>query len=161
MPARGRKFRNPFRGVVDGVSEMNRMADRMTGADGGSTEQQPRGYANAWSPATDIVARGSDLLIRCELPGVSLDDVEVSMSRGTLTIAGERQRDEEDTEVYVRERAHGQFRRDITLPEGVKKEHIEAELTEGVLRVTVAGSAAAPGSSRIDVRAGRDRGRTG
>ncbi|WP_216216628.1 Hsp20/alpha crystallin family protein [Amycolatopsis aidingensis] len=155
MPGRGRKFRNPFRGVIDGVSEMNRMADRMTGADGGPVEQQPRGYANAWSPATDIVARGSDLLIRCELPGVHLDDVDVSLSRGTLTIAGERRQDDADTEVYVRERAYGQFRRDITLPEGVGEEHIEAELVEGLLRVTIAGSAGAPGSTRIDVRGSR------
>ncbi|WP_034271599.1 Hsp20/alpha crystallin family protein [Haloechinothrix halophila] len=145
--------RNPFRGVVDTVSEMNRIADRMTGADGATTvPEQPRGHTDAWTPTTDILAKGSDILIRCELPGVEPGDVDVSLSRGTLTIAGARGTDDEHEDFLVRERAHGQFRREITLPEGVSEDDVEASFHEGVLEVAVRGSVDSTGPARIDVR---------
>lgn len=150
-----RKRRNPFRGVVDIVSEMNRMSDRMGGIDsgGGVIEYRPRGYADAWSPTADIFAQGSDLVIRAELPGVAADDVEVTLSQGTLTISGEqRVGAEQDNDFYVRERYSGQFRRDVTLPEGVQDDHIEAQLRDGVLQVTVRGATKAEGPARIQIK---------
>lgn len=156
MAIRRRKdgTRNPFRGVVDAVSEMNRIADRMTGVDGATiTPQQPRGHSDAWSPITDILARNADILIRCELPGVDPGTVDVSLSRGTLTIAGSRDSDDESADYLVQERTYGQFRRDITLPEGVEEDDIEARFSEGVLEVAVRGSAGSTGPARIAVRA--------
>lgn len=155
MAIRRRKHtgRNPFRGVGDTVSEMNRIADRMTGADGATVvPQQPRGHSDAWTPTTDILATGSDILIRCELPGVEPDAVDVSLSRGTLTIAGSRGADDEHEDYLVRERTHGQFRREITLPEGVKEDDVEASFHEGVLEIVMRGLADSSGPARIDVR---------
>ncbi|MGH4022266.1 MAG: Hsp20/alpha crystallin family protein [Pseudonocardiaceae bacterium] len=147
-----RKHRNPFRGVSDIVSEMNRMSDRMRGVDGGSTPQV-RGHPDAWSPTTDILARGSDLVIRGELAGVPPSNVEVSLSNGTLTIEGHRDRGPEpDEDFYVQERYSGQFRRDITLPEGVCDQDIEARFEEGVLEVLVRGCAEAPGPAQIRIQ---------
>ncbi|MPY82486.1 MAG: Hsp20 family protein, partial [Actinophytocola sp.] len=74
-------------------------------------------------------------------------------SRGTLTIAGSRDADEESEDYLVQERTYGQFRRDITLPEGVDEEDIEASFHEGVLEVAVRGSAGSTGPARIAVRA--------
>ncbi|MPY78049.1 MAG: Hsp20 family protein [Actinophytocola sp.] len=159
MAIRRRKHesRNPFRGVVDTVSELNRIADRMTGVDGATiTPQQPRGHSDAWSPFTDILAKGSDILIRCELPGVDPDAVDVSLSRGTLTIAGSRAEGDEHEDYLVQERTYGQFRRDVTLPEGVQEDEIEASFREGVLEVAVRGAAEASGPARIAVRAAEE-----
>lgn len=153
--AQSKKLRNPFRGVVDIVSEMNRMADRMGGLDsgGGNVESQPRGYADAWSPTTDIFAQGADLVIRAELSGVAAEDVDVTLSQGTLTICGERRLGaEQDNDFYVRERCSGQFRRDITLPEGIEDADIEAQLRDGVLQVTVRGATKAGGPAHIPVK---------
>lgn len=152
--ATGKKRRNPFRGVSDLVSEMNRMAELMGGIDsGGGTEQHPRGYADAWSPTTDIFASGADLVIRCELSGVAPEDVEVSLSHGTLTLCGERRVGaEQENDFYVKERYSGYFRRDITLPEGTKESQIEASLRDGVLQVTVRDTIKAPGPARIEIR---------
>lgn len=150
-----KKLRNPFRGVVDIVSEMNRMADRMGGLDSGSSgiEYQPRGYADAWNPTADIFAQGSDLVIRAEVPGIATDDLEVTLSQGTLTISGERRVGaEQDNDFYVRERCSGHFRRDITLPDGIEDEHIEAQLRDGVLQVTVRGATKAAGPARIKIK---------
>lgn len=157
MPPR-RRFHNPFRGVFDVMSEMSRMSERMTGQDGGAAIQQRRTYVDAWSPTTDILARGSDVLIQCELPGVGLDDVELTLSGTTLTISGERaEPSDEDDAYYVRERFRGHFRRDVTLPEGVGTEQIEARLDDGVLEVVVRDCAMARGPARIAV-AGKRRG---
>lgn len=152
MSTRRSKAGNPFRGVIDTVSEMNRIADRMTSYDT-SPGQRPRRHTDAWSPATDILAEGGDLLIRSEVPGIALENIEVSFSRGTLTIAGERSRGKaSDEDFYAQERLYGQFRRDITLPEGVGDDDISAELTEGVLQVRVKGAASASGPAHIVVR---------
>lgn len=153
--AQRRKVRNPFRGVTDLISEMNRMSDMMGGLDsgGGNVEHRPRGYADAWSPAADIFAQGSDLVIRAELPGIAAEDVEVTLSQGTLTIYGERRVGaEQDNDFYVRERYSGQFRRDIALPEGIKEDDIEAQLRDGVLQVTVRGATKAEGPPRIEIK---------
>lgn len=145
---------NPFRGVVDIISEMNRMSERMTESRS-SAATPPRGHSDAWNPTTDILAVGSDLLIRCELAGVVADDLEISLSHGTLTIVGERRHGPETAaDFYVQERHYGRFRRDITLPEGVRDEHLDAELRDGVLEVVVRGAADASGPSRIEVRSG-------
>ncbi|ASU83024.1 heat-shock protein Hsp20 [Nocardiopsis gilva YIM 90087] len=146
---------NPFRGVLDMMSEMNRISDTMSNLESGTS--QPRGYSDAWSPATDIFARGSDLFIRCELPGVNLDDVEVSFSHGYLTIAGERKRDDDDVVYYASERFLGTFRREITLPEGVKEADISARFDDGLLEVKVANAADADGPRQITIQSRKRR----
>ncbi|WP_300016359.1 Hsp20/alpha crystallin family protein [Pseudonocardia sp.] len=152
MPAKRGKVGNPFRGVVDIISEMNRMSERMTSGDS-SAAAPPRGHSDAWNPTTDILAMGSDLLVRCEVPGVRAEDVEVALSHGTLTIVGERHHgDETNDDFYVQERHYGRFRRDITLPEGVREADIGAELREGVLQIVVSGAANAAGPAQIAVR---------
>lgn len=152
MPPSRRKIGNPFRGVVDIISEMNRMSERMT-EPRSSAASPPRGHSDAWNPTTDILATGSDLLIRCELAGVVADDLEISLSHGTLTIVGERRHGPETADdFYVQERHYGRFRRDITLPEGVRDEHLDAELRDGVLEIVVRGASDAGGPARIAVR---------
>ncbi|GAA3756552.1 HSP20 family protein [Spinactinospora alkalitolerans] len=150
MAAR-RKRGNPFHGVMDMMSEMNRISDHMSSMDS-ATQTQPRGFADAWSPTTDIFARGTDLVVRSELPGVGSDDVDVTFSHGTLTISGERRRDDEGIVYYASERFWGAFRREIILPEGTGEEDVEANFDEGLLEITVRGAAEAAGPKRIRVR---------
>ena len=72
------KSHNPFRGLMDHMSEMTRMRQYF---EGGGPEDQRRTHATAWVPTADIFAKGDDLVIRCELAGVERDDVEVSLRR--------------------------------------------------------------------------------
>ena len=67
--------RNPFDGVTDFFNELSRM--REIGVHGRESrhEERERTHASAWVPATDILARGPDLLVRIELAGVDPDDV--------------------------------------------------------------------------------------
>lgn len=149
----GRARKNPFRGIVDTISEMNRSRERwLTGQETG--EDRQRTHMTAWVPTTDIFARGEDLAIRVELAGVRPEDVDVALSNGVLTVSGDRssELDEEEVSYYVRERFYGVFRRTITLPEGIDESRISAGFKNGMLQITVQGGAAAAEPSRIQVR---------
>ena len=136
--------RNPFRGIVDVMGEMNRMRELgRTGYETGQVNQQ-RTHATAWVPSTDIFAKGADLIIRVSLAGVSREDVDITFSDGMLTVSGERKSelDEEEVSFYVRERYYSAFRRTITLPAGTDESRISADFENGLLEVTVRGGAA-------------------
>lgn len=142
--------RNPFRGIVDTMSEMVRMREYAEG--GGSQEEGRRTHATAWVPTTDIFARGEDLVIRCDLAGVGREDVEISLAGGGLTIYGERRGEPEASEYYARELYYGQFRRRIKLPEGIDGSRISARFENGLLEVTVQGGVDHEEPERIEIR---------
>ena len=144
------KTRNPFRGVMDTMSEMARMREYAEG--GGGREEGRRTHATAWVPTTDIFAVGDDLVIRCELAGVERDDVEISLSGGALTIDGERRGEPETTEYYARERYYGHFRRRLKLPEGIDGSNVSASFENGLLEVTVQGGVDHRGPERVEIR---------
>jgi HSP20 family protein len=93
----------------------------------------------AWTPALDIAERTDAYLVTVELPGVKLDDLEITLEDGLLTIQGERQcTTESSQEQYHRvERSSGAFRRAITLPAQVMADAVEASMEDGVLRILV------------------------
>jgi len=146
-----KRFRNPFNGVVDMITEMNRISDTMSSIESSPADRE-RGHSDAWSPLTDILASGRDLVVRCEVPGVYEEDIDVSFNHGVLTISGERRRDEQDVEYYSSERFMGTFRRDISLPEDVQPAHIEATYGEGLLMVVVRGAADSSAPQEIAVK---------
>lgn len=143
------KARNPFRGIVDTMSEMARMREYAEG--GGAQEEGRRSHATAWVPTTDIFAVGDDLVIRCELAGVERDGVEISLSGGALIIDGERTGEPEASEFYARERYYGHFRRRIKLPEGIDAGRVSARFENGLLEVTVQGGVDHSEPERIEI----------
>lgn len=150
----GKARRNPFRGVLDTISEMNRMQEQwMTGYDSSGQEEHPRTHSTAWVPATDIFADGDDLKIRCELAGVERENIDISLTAGILIVSGERKSelDEENTSFLVRERFYGEFRRSINLPENVGNDKISAEFSDGMLEITVKGGAKVSEPERIQI----------
>ncbi len=143
------KARNPFRGIVDTMSEMARMREYAEG--GGGQGEGPRTHATAWVPTTDIFAVGDDLVIRCELPGVRREDVEISLYGGALIVDGERKGEPEASEYYARERHYGHFRRRIKLPEGIDRSDISASFEDGLLEITVKGGVDRHEPERIEI----------
>jgi HSP20 family protein len=83
----------------------------------------------------DYVKDGTYVL-RAELPGVDPEkDIEVTVSKGILTISAHR---EEETEGKHRSEFHyGAFSRSVTLPEGADEDHIRASYDSGILEVVV------------------------
>lgn len=142
-----KRTRQFFYGVTDFFSEMNRMNKAMYGR----TEHEPRTQETAWAPLTDIRADGDDLVIRCELPGVKMENIDISFTNGVLTVSGERQT--ADSDYYVQERFFGAFRRVIGLPEGIGDDDIQAAYRNGLLVITVVGGATASEPKKIRISA--------
>jgi HSP20 family protein len=93
----------------------------------------------AWAPALDIAERKDAYLVTVELPGVKLDDLEITLDDGLLTIQGERHfpNDASDQNFHRVERRYGSFRRSITLPAHVIADEVEASIEDGVLQILV------------------------
>ena len=91
-----------------------------------------------------------------ELPGVDVDDLEITLEDGLLTIQGERQftADSSEEQFHRVERRYGAFRRSITLPAHVLAEEIEASFEDGGLQILVPKAEEAK-PKRIQVRPGR------
>jgi HSP20 family protein len=93
----------------------------------------------AWAPTVDISEREDAYLVTVELPGVGMDDIEITIQDGLLTIQGERfnTHDTSVEKLHRAERHYGTFRRSITLPSHVMAEDIKATAHDGVLQIAV------------------------
>jgi HSP20 family protein len=93
----------------------------------------------AWAPALDIAERNDAYAVTVELAGVKLDDLEITLEDGLLTIQGERQfaNDSSEEQFHRVERSSGAFRRAITLPAHVEADAVEASMEDGVLCILV------------------------
>lgn len=83
--------------------------------------------------------RARIFVIKVELPGVDEKDVGVSISENTLTIKGEKKKEEEEKgeHYYSCERCYGAFQRSFQLPTNVQGDKVEAAFDKGVLKMTI------------------------
>jgi HSP20 family protein len=93
----------------------------------------------AWVPVCDVFEDRDSVKIVAEIPGVSPQDVKLSIENNVLTIRGEKkQTAEEKTErVHRYERSYGLFERTFALPNTVDPDRIEAKYEGGVLTVVL------------------------
>ena len=109
---------------------------------------------DGWTPAVDIHETEQELTFAVELPGIKLEDIEVTAVDGVLTIHGERceERNEgEEGRYHLVERNYGSFMRRFQLPPGVDSEKIGADIEHGMLRVRIP-KAALPQPKRIEIK---------
>lgn len=97
------------------------------------------GKTRDWTPAVDIREEDDRFLLIADIPGVKRDDVEVTLEDGVLTIKGERRTETEETRegFHRKERVHGSFLRQFTLPDTVNPDSISANVTDGVLEIGI------------------------
>lgn len=103
------------------------------------TTASGNGATRRWMPAMDLVETDDHFVLRADLPGVAPSEVGIEFEDGVLTISGERRAEHEvNREGYYRvERATGEFRRSLALPEGIDAETIAASFDKGVLEVRI------------------------
>ncbi|MFQ3619444.1 MAG: Hsp20/alpha crystallin family protein [Spirochaetales bacterium] len=91
------------------------------------------------SPAMDVMEKDEAFVVTCDLPGVDLKDLEVSLANNVLTIKGEKKdtREVKDAKVYRQESWFGSFQRTLSLPNTVNPDKIEAIMKDGVLQITL------------------------
>ncbi len=89
------------------------------------------------SPSVDIFEEKGDMVIKAEMPGMSKEDVNVSITENTVTISGEKKQEEkvEKKDYYRVERSYGSFCRSFRLPENVNGDKVKASFKDGVLEV--------------------------
>jgi HSP20 family protein len=94
-----------------------------------------------WVPPIEAFGKEGDLVIRAHLPGVSLEDVDITLDGNLLTISGERKAaTEEGVNYYLAELPYGAFNRSVAVPEGLDPDSIKARLENGVLEVVLPGA---------------------
>jgi HSP20 family protein len=132
---------DPFEDLRTAQDEMTRMPPILAHALGLHGQRQGAALdgTTAWAPAVDISERKDAYLITVELPGVALDDLQITMQDSLLTIQGERAfaHDSSEQQFHRIERCFGAFRRLITLPAHVVADAVQATLDEGVLQIVV------------------------
>ena len=86
----------------------------------------------------DAYRRGEDVWVHIDLPGVAPDSLDINVERGVLTVSADREwQREEGDQLYIAERPRGTYRRQVHLGEGLDAEHVEADLTDGVLTLRI------------------------
>jgi HSP20 family protein len=108
----------------------------------------------------DAYAREGDLVVRADLPGVAMQDVDITLQENTLTISATRKGVTEEVDYYLRELPAGQLRRSLVVPAGVDAEAIKARLENGVLEVVLPGALSEVQPKRIAIESGGQKGRT-
>jgi HSP20 family protein len=110
--------------------------DRMTRSALGG--RQPDGSMGVSAMPMDVLRRGDDVILRLDVPGVDPDDIELTVNGRVLTIEATRHADEvEGDTYYLRGVLHGRMRRQLTLPEGLALDEVEASCANGVLTLRV------------------------
>ena len=89
-------------------------------------------------PPVNAYANEDGIALSAQLPGVTQDDLDISVFRDTLTLRGRRQPEASERRAYHRrERGHGEFVRNISLPFSVDPERVDATIQDGVLRISL------------------------
>ncbi len=111
--------------------------------------------ASVLSPPIEISVDGSDLVVSLEVPGMTTEDLDITVEESSLVVQGERRAPEPaESKTLVRsEMAYGRFRRSFRLPRHVDPEAISAICANGVLTIRVTAAAHRP-SVKVPVRTG-------
>jgi len=89
--------------------------------------------------AVDVYQTKEDIVVVAPVPGVSKENIDLSIVESTLTVRGSRKEGEKvrTSDYFVQECYWGEFSRSIILPVQVKEEESEAELKDGMLTIKI------------------------
>jgi HSP20 family protein len=141
----------PFAWMRQMQDQLDRAFSGLWGSSSGSSWTPDTMFGRSdWAPAIDMFQRGSDLVIRADVPGLSKDDITVDIADDQLTIRGERRYDHEEERdgVFRSERSYGSFCRVVPLPQGAITDSAKATFNNGVLEIVLQ-------APSFDVRRGR------
>ncbi len=140
---------SPFRGFSDAQSEVDRLFNEMVGDL--FSGRRGRSAPKVWSPSMEAYANNGDLVLRFDLPGVTLEDVNITLEDRTLTVSGVRKAVAEEAPHLLLEVPYGEFRRNVTVPEGGEADSIKATYKDGVLEIVLPGATAEVEPKRIAI----------
>ncbi len=121
----------------DPWGELNRLPLEMNRIFSGLSDAVRTGGSSF--PAMNVLSREDRLVITAELPGVDVDDLDITINGDVVTLTGKRPEDDlqEGEKYHRRERNSGSFSRTLQLPFEVDSTKTEAEYDRGVLTVVL------------------------
>ncbi|MEJ2671618.1 MAG: Hsp20/alpha crystallin family protein [Deltaproteobacteria bacterium] len=129
-------FREPGRTPLRELEQLQRRMDRLFQNTFG-TEQFP--WRAGVYPLVNLSEDKDNLYIRAELPGVTAEDLEITLQDNNLILRGERKIPAEENQVnyHRRERESGFFRRIVALPAQGRVDKVAATCKDGILTITM------------------------
>lgn len=93
----------------------------------------------AWVPPVDIQETADAYLFHAELPGLTKEDIRITLENNVLRVSGERklEKDAKKENYHRVERTYGTFTRTFALPTQVEADRVQAAFENGILTVTV------------------------
>ena len=90
-------------------------------------------------PKVDIIDRDTDIVVKAELPGVTKDDIDLSITDNTVTIKATTSHEEKEEKgnYYRCEISRGSFSRTVTLPGDIDADKAKASFNDGILELTM------------------------
>ena len=106
--------------------------------DDASTSLEQTRPGPVFVPAVDIFEEGGNITVLADMPGVKSDDLTIDLHENVLTMSGNAAVVEGDDEAdLIREYHVGRFYRQFTVSDKIDQDKIEADLTDGVLRLVL------------------------
>lgn len=95
--------------------------------------------SGTWELPIDMHQTANDLVVKASLPGFKPEEVDISITDGTINIKGEHKEEQEVKEenYFYKERRYGTFSRSLPIPVKVKSDKAEAVFEDGVLTLTL------------------------
>ena len=90
-----------------------------------------------WIPLADVSETDDAYVVEVDLPGANRDQIDIQVQDRELVITGEIPESEQEGRRHRRSRRTGRFEFHTYLPGDVNADNVNAELSDGVLRVTV------------------------
>ncbi len=142
----------PFNDLRQMQNTMDRMR-RRAGSRSNGSEESPD--IETWAVPLDVLRKGDDTIVRASMPGVSPEDIRVSIEDNVLTIKAHASQEfqDEDGDYLMRERRSGSFHRALRLPDSVDPDKVRPHFQHGVLSITVP-KAEAKRARQLEVKVG-------
>ncbi len=92
-----------------------------------------------WSPAIELQETETELLLKAQLPGINPEELDIQISENAVFLSGEHkeQQKNDDQGIFRSEFHYGRFKRVIPLPVAIQREQAKAEMTAGLLTLTM------------------------
>jgi HSP20 family protein len=95
--------------------------------------------AAEWYPSVDITETKDEVIVKAEVPGMTREDISISLQENVLTLKGEKKQEKEEKgkTFYRMERSYGSFARSFPLPTAVLPGKVKAVCKDGILQITL------------------------
>ena len=143
------------------ATDMNTLVNTLFGENAkdccGEGDCDPAGETTRWTRPMDVFENDAEYRLIVDLPGVSLENIEVDVEEDSVSISAHRDHGEPaDGDQLVRqERRFGRFQRQVSLPKNVDPDAVSAEYADGVLTLVLPKVVEKAASRRVQVNQGK------